>query len=427
MNTYNMHNPSEMLHLLVDGELDTSLETPLYSALLESDELRNELRELIALRESMRKDVEAFTPPVAATQNIFRQLGYTVPVPPVANIETAASAGFLTLLKQKLWNPVVTAISAAIITALLFLNLNINESNSVANAGFSGDLDINNKIKISKTENIESEKIQLPIISSRETEPKEKIVYVNRNNDNNVKETADKEEPINNDIYTQSEHNDKTTEDAFTADFLNDINTSSYFYIPMKNLKLLSGNNKNSDIREFNLSNNIYQSSERRHALLLQVKAMSGTSFPSVDINTLSDKLISNFSIGAFIPIGKNYHFGFEVGQEPFSQIYDHIEDNKLYRIEQNPVLWWIGAGLKISSDKHLDFLANAQPFLNLTIAGTKVGPYGKAIAGLQFISDNGFGITLGLEGSSLVYENQGRWYSTEKIGITYGMFMKLF
>jgi len=136
MNTYNAQNPSEMLHLLFDGELDSSMETPLYASLVQNEDLRSELRELIAIRDSIRRDVEAYTPPFAATQGIFSKLGYTPPIIPKA--VNNAPFGFWGLMRQKLWNPAVTAFLASIITALLFLNFyqgNENDNTQLASSG----------------------------------------------------------------------------------------------------------------------------------------------------------------------------------------------------------------------------------------------------------------------------------------------------
>jgi len=191
------------------------------------------------------------------------------------------------------------------------------------------------------------------------------------------------------------------------------------------NLKPINLTTKAINQREFDLTNNIYPPTEKGHSLLFQFKAMSGTSFPNVQLDGVTNDMFKNFSFGAFVPLSENIHFGIEVGQEPFSQVFHHVENNSLYLVEQNPTLWWLGFGFKYNLQEQVEFLANAQPFFNLTLSSTKVGPYGKAVAGLQFVSDNGIGIILGLEGSSLIYQEQKRLYSTEKLGITYGMFMK--
>jgi hypothetical protein len=73
------NTPSEMLHLFVDGELSSSQEHILFSELAGNDDLQSEMRELLSIRDSVQNDIEAFTPPVEATQGVFSRLGFTNP------------------------------------------------------------------------------------------------------------------------------------------------------------------------------------------------------------------------------------------------------------------------------------------------------------------------------------------------------------
>ena len=424
MNTYNAQNPSEMLHLLFDGELESSMETPLYASLVQSEELRSELRELIAIRESIRKDVEAFTPPVSATQGVFSRLGYHPPVPP-----KGSPAGFIGQFKQKFWNPAVTAILASLITAFLFLNFygnNENISTDNRYASFSkGSIAKSNVVpnviigQEKSTGYINNSSAKQSNVLIRE---KIKYVYITGSEDKTTNESILPNaiaEPQKENTATQSTMNEDV------KSLLSMISPASHFTLDYGSLKPVHLLSENSNKREFILANNFYPATQKSHTLLLELKAMSGTSFPNVEFDNVSNNMFRNFSFGAFVPVSENVHLGLEGGQEPFSQEFHHVENNTLYKIEQNPVLWWLGFGVKINWQDQIDFLANGQPFLNLTLSSTKVGPYGKAIAGVQFISESGIGILLGLEGSSLVYQEQKRFYSTEKFGVTYGMFLK--
>ena len=99
MNEYTANSSSEMLNLLFDGELDSTMETQLYASLLENEDLRTELRELITIREAVHKDTEAFALPAAATQNVFSKLGYGS-FNTVATSQNIASTPWY----KKLWN-----------------------------------------------------------------------------------------------------------------------------------------------------------------------------------------------------------------------------------------------------------------------------------------------------------------------------------
>ncbi len=72
-------NQSEMLHAYLDGEATSTEEHVLFSALAENEDLRNEMRDLLAIRNAVHGDKEAFAPPLAATAAIFAGLGFSNP------------------------------------------------------------------------------------------------------------------------------------------------------------------------------------------------------------------------------------------------------------------------------------------------------------------------------------------------------------
>jgi hypothetical protein len=417
MNTYNPHNPSEMLHLLVDGELESSLETPLYASLLENEELRGELRELIAIRESIRKDVEAYTPPVAATQGIFARLGYTAPIPPPA--AGTGTVGFLGLLKQKLWNPAVTAVVASIITALFFLNFSSNE-NSGNSASYASAGNTGNNIPAVSPAIIPETTEQATVLNKTETPVPVKIVYVTKYIDREVQPTSQvvEEEPV-------AEIISPVNEDV-NQDLLSSVSPISFFSFDNVKLHPLQRSTSIAQDREFNLVNNYYPDDNKGHSLQLQIKGISGTSFPQVDVKDVNEKSLNNISFGAFSPLSNFIQFGLEVGLEHFNLSYFDIENNTRYNIQEEarPMLWG-GMGIKMAWQEQIELLAYSQPFIHLTLASTQFGPLGKASTGLQFVNGNGVGIMLGVEGSWLMYRNDNRWYSSEKYGVTYGMFMR--
>ncbi|MFC2131314.1 hypothetical protein ACFLSQ_07755 [Bacteroidota bacterium] len=417
MNTYNPHNPSEMLHLLVDGELESSLETPLYASLLENEELRSELRELIAIRESIRKDVEAYTPPVAATRGIFARLGYTAPVPPP--VATTGTVGFLGLLRQKLWNPAVTAVVASVITALFFLNFSSNE-NSGSNPAYASAGNAGNNITALSPAIIPETVEQPEVLNKTETPAPVEIVYVTKYIDREVQQTSQviEEEPVAETIIPVS--------DDVNQDLLSSVSPISFFSFDNVKLHPLQRSTGVAQDREFSLVNNYYQDNNKGHSLQLQIKGISGMSFPQVDVKDVNEKSLNNISFGAFTPLSDFIQFGLEAGWEQFNLSYFDIENNTVYNIQEEarPMLW-VGMGIKMALQEQIEVLAYSQPFIHLTLASTQFGPLGKATTGLQFVNSNGVGIMLGIEGSWLVYQNDNRWYSSEKYGITYGMFMR--
>lgn len=83
MDINNLHLSSESEQLLVsflDGELSLEKEQELFSQLAVNDnDIRSSMRELLAIRNAVQHDVEAFTPPTESKDIIFSSIGLSLP------------------------------------------------------------------------------------------------------------------------------------------------------------------------------------------------------------------------------------------------------------------------------------------------------------------------------------------------------------
>lgn len=407
MNEINNLSYSEMLHLMLDGELDSSYETTLFNELSHNEVLRQEMRQMLAIRESVKKDFEAFTPPASVTKSLFSKLGYTAPV----IVNTAANSGFWSAISQKLWHPLTTAIFASLVTSLFFIYFYSNNS-----TGNNEELALNRVNSTPVVINFESKGVSETLaddLKSRFKGPEggsDKVIQVTKN------------EPIEEVSYSQSDYvGESEGKSAESLDFIDLISMSGPVLMRFNDLS------KQTTEKIFVTDNNYLKGRDNNYSLFLQLKSMSGTSFPYVSIDNQKNELLSNFTISAFTPLSENWQLGLEAGQESFSMSFWDIDDvdKYLYKIEQNPSLIWAGLGVKYKWNEYIEFLANSQHFVHLTIASTSVGPLFKASTGIQFVSDKGFGIIFGIDGGSLLYQNESKLYMSNKLGISYGMFMQ--
>ncbi|MCX7929966.1 MAG: hypothetical protein N2663_04535, partial [Chlorobi bacterium] len=97
---------SEWLSAYIDGELEPTLEEPLFAALATHADLRHEMRELLALRRAARNDLVALVPPLSTTAALFQSVG----------IGTGLGVG-LGLLRR-LWLPLASALIGSTLTWL---------------------------------------------------------------------------------------------------------------------------------------------------------------------------------------------------------------------------------------------------------------------------------------------------------------------
>jgi len=131
MNTYNINNDSELLHLYLDGELDATNSALVEDKLSVDSALQQEKDDMLSIRDSVRNDKESFTPPSESESIIFNRLGIKHP-----SDEFVPLAAPLLRTTSSLWKRWAIPAGTALVAGFLawFFMGNENESNSIANS-----------------------------------------------------------------------------------------------------------------------------------------------------------------------------------------------------------------------------------------------------------------------------------------------------
>ena len=79
----------------------------------------------------------------------------------------------------------------------------------------------------------------------------------------------------------------------------------------------------------------------------------------------------------------------------------------------------WIGFSYRYRADEMSSVLP-LRPYVQTLIGASNFGPIGKAMAGISWQPDSRVTFSLGLEGTSIFYRQDGAWYSTRKLGASY-------
>lgn len=403
MKEYIEQTPSELLNLLLDGELEESQESTLFSSLSESGELRNELHELLAIRESVKNDIEAFTPPVEATKGVFAQLGFK---PAVIPSPTPIMGSAFMNMSRKFIVPVVAAIMASLFTGLFISNIyenkiaqmksNVplvasmeNESGSRQNAiaGNDNTPAVTNKTTRSGNSNIAG--------MSNANHKTGNVITGNSKNIN----TVEIEEPVQQPVETPGQ--------IYSSVYPGKSYKAGLNYIP----GTLSPLDRTMD--DSPLALNIKQD---RTPTLVEVSSVVAKSTP----------VFSNISFGIYIFHTGNLHVGLEAGREPFSQIYLNKDKNQTapYELQQNPPSFFFGITGKYDFT-NLEITKGLYPYIQGFVGGDEFGALGKSVAGLQYNITESIGLQTGLEGSMLFYQNQNVSYTSTKVGLKCGMIVK--
>jgi hypothetical protein len=89
-------------------------------------------------------------------------------------------------------------------------------------------------------------------------------------------------------------------------------------------------------------------------------------------------------------------------------------------RYQQQPQSMWAGAAYRYT----LSPLGSSgfAPFGQIFLGGTSFGPLGRATAGLQYSPSGPLSFILGVEGMAMAYQFNSSWFTSSKLGLTYGV-----
>jgi hypothetical protein len=416
------NTPSEMLHLFVDGELSSSQEHILFSELAGNDDLQSEMRELLSIRDSVQNDIEAFTPPVEATQGVFSRLGFTSPGNQPIPAPLPYSGGIMSNFVRKAWLPVAAALVASLGTFLLLQN---NDGKEVIQAK-------SNNIPI--TRSVDNNDLAMSagsIIASPLSNGASALSGVNVHKSQSVTSKSSRTNntiALNNGSYMAPANfavqiipqrnkiaNNDIIENANSLTLID-------YALPISTNRISNG--LINDFPGYEQGNVNYLplsslGSSEKSGLSMVMRGIHAESYPGSNLPSKAYPIFSNMSLGLHYQLSENFQLGAEIGQEAFGQIL-RTPTEITY---QNPMVFWGAASIKYEAGSHLFNLAGAEPFAQVLLGGTEMGPLAKGIIGLQFVSaDWGFGMNFGIEGTTLLYNFNNELYRTDKLGITYGI-----
>ena len=421
---------SKLIHDYLDGELAQTEQDRLFTELAHNSDARLEFNQQMKLHMIAQNDMSSIAPPVATTNSIFSQLGFSIP-PAGFNGGAASSAighgvgASLLLFFRKYSGNIMTAFIGALLTGFILyylLNFNMNSIQSNDNTTAAQLRDI-------------------PAVSSVEKEPSAVSLASASERDNLT--DRDVERMINaamNKYMTQI--------DNYYKNYFTTLNISNENNKDKNNDLALTTNDRNIPVNTNPNGNLLYlfpdntakiQPTTTESSLQLNKTAIepvpvsdnsmfnmsfrSYTSHSNVNVNvpSQSNPWFSNVGFGVSYNLSKYHALGLEVGQEAFPQSFIRDLYGEQLSQQQNPMLVWFGASYRYSMI-NLFIPEVLYPYAEVLGGMTKVGPLSRAQIGLQFRPDKRVTFNLGAEGAILWYNVQGKVYDTRKLGLTYGV-----
>lgn len=403
------NTPSEMLTLLLDGELNGADEEILFKTLAGNEELRAELGEMLAVREAVKKDVEAFAPPAAAKANIYQSLGLGEQSKPVA---PPILARFNWV--KKIWAPALAAVLAALFTTAL---LNENFENRMESARKS--FEASSPAQIADVEQTAPTKITGDKPSDKQT-----LVATIANKPDNRKNDALLAENIS--VSSERQSSAPKKENPILASVENQSRVSksnNFFAEDFPHSNIAKNETSAIDFSETPL--------KPASATLPKFVANSGSGDASIEFRYLktfsqpesslpqSGAMFSNFNVGLYLfSWGENLKLGFVGGAEEFGIL---VDDELQY--ENIPTEYWGGVAAKYRFADFEIARASIYPYAQLALGASGVGPLGKVLGGVQYDGLEYISLNFGIEHTFYLYQKQSKLYN--KTGLIIGTSVK--
>lgn len=395
------NTPSELLTRLLDGELESAEESGVFRSLAENEELQHQMQELLAIRQAVRQDTEAFTPPADATVGVFTRLGYTPP----------AAAGIIKNTSP-LWKKLIKRAAAPAMLLLLV---------SLGSLYFAN----NNNGSLAETSHVQ------PVKSETHLDVKAVKTVASLNDMGAVNSNANSRRVIsNNNIAHSNLPNTSKWETAASND--NVVNTVST--LPVEN-NSANQFEKPVDIAlakiDGGLGSNGFSSGDYQHTPMQQKPDYSfnsgktatvyfKTSFSQnrQEFNTPGSESILPVEglIGGYLYTKNGISFGLEVGYQSFSRL-KNDEQYKRYEINQNVA--WAVPFARYDIDVNL---FGVQPYVQAGFGISSLALMMRGSFGLDYNLSSSVGLTVGYEYSKILnYPLQNFDGTTDKLSTSRG------
>ncbi|MBL0177412.1 MAG: hypothetical protein IPP94_19580 [Ignavibacteria bacterium] len=191
--------------------------------------------------------------------------------------------------------------------------------------------------------------------------------------------------------------------------------------IPLRAVRELSAPAATPGIGEWNFPQSLRLRQEPLR-LNARLRGFRNSSSPAATVGAASDPLFADMAVALAYRIDEEHAIGLEAGQEAFPQNYSGSEEGRSVRYEQNLLTPWFGALYRYRPS-----WARMSPVLG-PFAEAHAGitrewwPQTRLTLGLSYTPFPLLSFEAGLEGTLLAYPFQGSWFTTRKLGVTYGL-----
>lgn len=467
-------NYSEMLHDFLDSSLHSSGEDALFRALAVDDELRFEMKYLLKLRDAVRDDDEAAVVPIASTNAIFSQLGYTAPAALVgaAGGAVGTQAGLWPLLKSA-GGYLLAMLVGAVVTSGIFILNDDSADNRLATAGgptaaaqtqnpatpqvpeqeTAPAVSAGTAGTIKEGNNISVERSAAAVVpNSGKTTAQRLSGNVGANGSTAIgsAEAATRQRGPNGngtaaDVTAAASADDKTPQSP--------LSTEQPASATDRGAELLEATPQQSPLADpATIEEGLAEppATESRSGTIasptpftFEEEKSDEWRWPTVSLGVRAAVLpfelktattalpeasqsVDNITAGIsyHAPFHRNLAFMVEGGKESYLLTFnEHRRDGRVLVHEAQPSVFWAGIGARYSFAPQSAF----NPFVQAVGGGSEAGMIGRSMIGLQWSLNDQIGMIGGLEYNIAAYRFQGETTLSPKLGANFGITFNLF
>jgi hypothetical protein len=407
----------EQLSNFIDGELSAADEQKLFYRIAADDELRREFKNMITVGQAIKNNSDRFSPPAAATANIFNSLGYKpASSASIVSSETGSVAGFLTRNSRAIFS----AAASALITALVMLMILPGTGGVSSSDSFA---------YIHSEETPTHIEMTIPAIEN-----------YSANNDNtdsakNINTMIDKSDS---NMFSFEKNTDKKSGNYSTIvnDFSNipEYNKNNRTKISrtdlasVQKLNLIPDNKLFGNEKTMLAINNIptavdiapkLSTSEKPLRISMEYRGSQYWFIPEPAIYPAKFAKFNNNAITLFYLATENLSIGPELRQENFYQEFTGVDElGKETIYKQQPNFTSFGVAVRYA----LKDVGIVHPVGQFTLGGNKSGAIGRMMAGIVYNPTPNVSFIIGGEYSIMMYNHQNNLFKSQKFGLNYGV-----
>lgn len=426
--------PEDALHAFLDGELPSGAEEQLlFDELAQTPELRSELKDAIQIRDAVHRDV--LYPSERSEAALMAALGLPTGLQGASGVAAATGASWFASTSSSAMYGLAGVAAGVLLACMFFVQDNVPQLASAqsqttqpaSTSRISGTERLLQKQLSETSTKLEQAQRDLLAASTKVTalqntlfsraadirrlqdqaeQNRTQIQQLLANNQSLIAETST---PVQQQLVAAAQR------PPIEITTVTPVASPKLFGIPttlntgmLQQLSMSSEDNRNQ------------QATIRLRSIPSGLDASKSTPL------SVQNSIATNTAMALTIPVTDNQRVGLEFGIESFRQIYTGIQDNRLTEYDQTPVLFWMGANYRYMVPE-LELIHGLTPFAETTLGvAFAQGPVGRASVGLQYQPFGPILFTVGVEGSALAYQFQNTWFTSTKVGFTYGISIDL-